>query len=243
MSATLNRLRYNLLDRMKCHPSLYLPFARRFKRAKFDQADRTVSPDTELVIEAFPRSSNTFAVAAFLHAQQREVKLAHHLHAPAQVMAAAKWNVPALVIIRHPEACVLSMMVRNAMFTPAQLFQSYARFHHAIEPFRSSFVLAKFETVTADFGEVIDAVNAKFDASFRRFDHTPDNEESAMKWVRTRQDFIHADDADERERSSSEPSAAKDERKARLLALVDDAGTPRDKALKVYERLAAGADL
>lgn len=236
-------MRYGILDRMKCYPALYLPFARRFKRAKYDQADRTVKPDTELVIEAFPRSGNTFAVGAFLHAQQREVRLAHHLHAPAQIIAAATWKVPAVVIIRNPEDCVLSMMVRNAAFSPGQLLQSYARFYQCIESVRSSFLLSQFETVTHDFGLVLNAVNAKFDTSFNRFDHTPDNEEAARQWIRTRQDFIHVDDADERQRASSEPSAAKDERKEKLRKSLQVAEEARNLALKVYERLSAGADV
>ena len=43
---------------------------------------------TELVIEAFPRSANTFATVAFQLSQPAPVRVAHHLHAPAQVTEA-----------------------------------------------------------------------------------------------------------------------------------------------------------
>ena len=47
-----------------------------------DQKRMLYSKETELVIEGFPRSANTFAVLAFDYAQPDDVKLAHQLHAP-----------------------------------------------------------------------------------------------------------------------------------------------------------------
>ena len=38
----------------------------------------------------FPRSANTFAVVAFQQAQRESVRVAHHLHMPAQVIRAAQ---------------------------------------------------------------------------------------------------------------------------------------------------------
>mgnify|MGYP006403226531 CR=1 FL=1 len=52
-------------------PTLYLPF-RQLRRP-----GTTLTQDTELVIEGFPRSGNTWAEFSFRQAQVRSVKLAH----------------------------------------------------------------------------------------------------------------------------------------------------------------------
>jgi hypothetical protein len=56
-----------------------------------------VSRTTEIVIEGYPRSGNTFAVVAFRLAQGREIEIAHHLHAAAQIKRAARLDVPAFI--------------------------------------------------------------------------------------------------------------------------------------------------
>ena len=53
-----------------------------------------VDGGTQMVIEGFPRSGNTFAVFAFRHAQRRDIRVAHHLHAPAQVIRAVGGECP-----------------------------------------------------------------------------------------------------------------------------------------------------
>src|SRR5215210_9212094 len=72
-----------------------------------------VARTTQFVIEGFPRSGNTFAVVAFEQAQRETFRIAHHLHAPAQVMLAARWRIPALVLVRKPTDAVLSWTIRE----------------------------------------------------------------------------------------------------------------------------------
>src|SRR5205814_3293356 len=63
-----------------------------------------IRDETEVVIEGFPRSGNTFAVAAFHYAQRpRDVKIAHHAHVPAQLLSAVRLGLPAVVLVRDPE--------------------------------------------------------------------------------------------------------------------------------------------
>ena len=81
-------VRWRAWQRWAGHPS-YLQLARRRK------GRAVVGPDTELVIEGFPRTANTFAVFAFQTAQARPVRVAHHLHAPIQVTVAARRPPPA----------------------------------------------------------------------------------------------------------------------------------------------------
>jgi hypothetical protein len=141
---------------------------------------------TELVIEAYPRSANTFSAFAFQLAQPRPVRLAHHLHAPAQIIAAARRGVPVLVPVRDPRECTISVTIRSPHVSLAQALDAYRRFHEAILPHRDSCHVAPFEDVTRDFGRVIEALNTKFGTSFTPFRHTQENVERVYALIEER---------------------------------------------------------
>lgn len=153
------------------HPTLYRVF--RLFRPK--QGAVMVNKSTEIVIEGYPRSGNTFAVAAFTLAQGRRVRVAHHLHAPAQIMLAARWRIPAVVLVRRPEDAVVSRVIRNRSLSVSRALAEYVGFYRAVLPLRDHFVLAPFEQVVSDFGSVIAEVNRKFGTHFVPFTHTEDN--------------------------------------------------------------------
>lgn len=169
------------------YPSVLLPFA----RLLFNTSDATgqhitgrdlvrksvVRKDTEIVIEGAHRSANTFAVAAFKLAQTRPVKMAYRLHAPAQVLAAVRMDVPALVLIRDPQETVLSFVVHQSAnnLTIEQALRTWISFYETVLPYRDRFVLGPFDEVVTDFGTVIQQVNRFFGTSFDDFAHTEDN--------------------------------------------------------------------
>jgi hypothetical protein len=180
---SLRRLVYSTRAVVSVHPSLYLPFARR-KYAKVE--DRVVVRDTELVIEGFQRSGNTFAVFAFEIAQGRDVKMAHHLHAAAQIVAAARMEIPIVVLVRDPEDAVLSQMVREPGISARQALANWIRFYEHVLPCRDRVIIAGFDQVTSDFGGVIRAVNQRFDTGFAEFEHTDVNVERCFDLIERR---------------------------------------------------------
>src|SRR5919109_1963117 len=168
----LRRTQYELRTLASHYPSIYLRFARRAHAAG---PGKVLGPETELVIEGFTRSASTFAVVAFQLAQAQPVRVARHLHAPAHVIAAARQGVPILVCVRAPQPTVLSQVIREPHVSLGQSLRSLARFYERIRPYRSRLVIATFEQVTTDFGEVINAINARFGTGFSLFEHTQDN--------------------------------------------------------------------
>jgi hypothetical protein len=161
-------------------PVIYLPFARR----KYPgPSPNVIAADTELVIDGYTRCASTFAVYAFQMAQPRSVRLAHHLHAPAQLIAAARAGVPALVLIRAPEGAVSSQVVREPGVSLADGLWSYARFYETLAPFRSSFVVADFDEVTGDFGAVTRRLNEQAGTSYAEFDHTEANVRACLDLI------------------------------------------------------------
>ena len=75
---------------------------------------------TRLVIDGFTRSAVTFATVAFQMAQRSPVRVAHTLHGPGHLIAAARRRVPTLVTIREPEETVLSAIIREPYVTLGQ---------------------------------------------------------------------------------------------------------------------------
>lgn len=137
--------------------------------------DLLTSSKTRLVIEGFPRSGNTFTVFAFRYAQPRDVHVAHHLHAPAQIMRASRLGIPALVLIREPVEAVLSLMLRDPRFSADSALRYYVSFYETVARYRDGYVLGSFEEVVQDYGTVIERVNSKFGTDFRPFEHTEEN--------------------------------------------------------------------
>lgn len=186
---------------------------------------RAVGKETDLVIEGFPRSANSFAVVAFRHAQRKggkKVRLANNLHVPAQVVRAAGWRIPALVLIRNPKDAVASYRIRDGI--PLAL-EYYVSFYEALEPYRDDFILGRFEEVTGDFGAVIKQINTRFGTDFLPFHHTTHN---------VRRTFARIDESYERsfeggstiEEAVSRPSAAREETKRRVREELESWKTP-----------------
>src|SRR5262245_21620321 len=158
-STALCRARYSGRVWLSSVPSLYLPFA----RLKYGRVpNRLVERDTELVIEGFQRSGNTFAVFAFEMAQDRPIKSAHHLHASAQVTRAVRLGVPVLLLVRDPRDAIVSHVIREPCANMPAALRAWTHFYEAALPLRDRIFVADFSRVSTDFGAVIRDFNEKF---------------------------------------------------------------------------------
>ncbi|MCK5719985.1 MAG: hypothetical protein KAH84_08595, partial [Thiomargarita sp.] len=157
----LDSIRYECHSILGTYPKVYFPLLSFLSNRKRNQ--RRILNDTELVLEAFPRSANTFAVYAFQMNQAKPIKIAHHLHVPAQIIAGVQQSIPTLVIVRQPENSVYSTIIRRNIrrgttISAKQVLRSWIRFYESLIPYQSGFVVATFEQVTTDFGLVIERV-------------------------------------------------------------------------------------
>jgi hypothetical protein len=177
------RARHLLRTRVSETPAVYLPFARR----KYPgPSPEVIGGDTEFVIDGYTRSASTFAVYAFQLAQPVPVRLAHHLHAPAQLIEAARRGIPALAVIRAPEGAVLSQLIREPGVAMRDALLSYARFYESLRRYRHAFAVADFEEVTKDFGGVTRRVNERFGTGFAEFEPTDANVRQCMDLIKLR---------------------------------------------------------
>jgi hypothetical protein len=231
----LSRLLYEIKTLVAMHPSVAIPVARMRGHGE------VVARDTEIVIEGFPRTGTSFAVAAFRRSQRRPVKVAHHVHAPAQVMAAVRLRIPALVLIRAPEDSILSVVLRNPRIDVGRAMTGYQRFYRPLLRMRNRFVGATFEDVISHFGEVIGRVNDHYGTDFVPFHHTEESAASVLAEIE--EDYLTRVAPGERfERIVPRPSDRRRELKEELRDRYRDpalAGRRRRIGL-LYERFLSG---
>jgi hypothetical protein len=161
------------------YPSLFLPLMRR--RRSHD--GHVIDDSTEIMIEGAPRSGNTFAVAAFEHAQGRPVSIARHLHGAGHVIEGIRRGVPILVVCRDPRDSITSQVIRHPETTLQQALRQWITFHEPLLEHIDQFVVGSFEEVTTDFGAVIARVNERFGTPFTTFEHTEENVASVFARV------------------------------------------------------------
>ncbi len=229
-------LAYRVRYLLNAHPAVYMPIAR---ARHGDRPDYLVRRDTELVIEGAARSGNTFAVLAFVSAQKRPVRTAHHTHAPAQVLTAARWGIPTLVLVRPPlDSALAHMALRGVPAGPA--LTAWIRFHRSILPVRDAFVVASFAEVTGDFGVAVARVNERFGTRFGVFEHSPENEAAVFAAIERRNRELRARRKEsERDLILARPTAERSALKDRLREQLDAPGLEglRAEARALYTRV------
>ncbi|MBD2185864.1 hypothetical protein H6S82_24365 [Planktothrix sp. FACHB-1355] len=190
LEKNLFQQKFEVRSFLSLHPKLFFPLVKLAGK----NPSQAVGKHTELVIEGFPRSANSFSIGAFQSAQPRRIALASHLHAPAQIIRAAHLNIPTLVLIRKPVDAVVSLrcleLETNYLSTsrnPAldipleKYFSNWISFYTRIMPYRDRYVVGLFDEVTHDFGSIIEKINYRFGTNFTIFYHTKQNVDKVHK--------------------------------------------------------------
>ncbi|OFV84496.1 MAG: hypothetical protein A2W26_12055 [Acidobacteria bacterium RBG_16_64_8] len=99
-------------------------------------------------------------------AQLGPIRVAHHTHAPGQVLWAAAHGIPSILLIRRPIDAVVSYILREPYLPPRQALSDWIGFYTTLKVEKKHLVLATFEEVTADFGQVVARLNAFYGVRF-----------------------------------------------------------------------------
>jgi hypothetical protein len=175
------QLKKTLRNKLAIYPRIFIPAYRIL--APKSKSSLLVSKDTEIVIEGFPRSGNTYAVAAFRHAQKKKVKTAHHLHVEAQILEGVRLGLPVVVLIRKPLDAIQSLKIRQPELSLDAAFRQYIRFYSITRGVLQHVLLAKFEDVIENYGKIIERVNHKFCTHFDLFEPTTANVASVVREI------------------------------------------------------------
>jgi len=181
---TLLKLKFELRSFCSLYPQLFFPLRSLLGKGK----KQAVQENTQLVIEGFPRSANSFSVAAIQSVQPKPLVIASHLHAAAQVIRAADLSIPTLVLIRQPAEAIISLKsleleisYRCNIDYPGwgasvkSYLNAWVNFYLQILPYNKNYVIGLFDEVTNDFGTIIEQINQHFYTNFNIFRHTEEN--------------------------------------------------------------------
>jgi hypothetical protein len=175
--------RFELVSIIRQHPFLFFPLIKVNNRVRGWDWPAFVEQDTELVLEGYFRTGNTFAVRAFNISQQKPRKIAHHTHAIATLVVAANRNLPTLVLLRKPVDTVISAVQKAPGTTLAQHLKWYVRYYESVNSLCAHFCIASFDELTLDFGQVIQKLNRRFKMDLTPFDHSQENVQKVFDWI------------------------------------------------------------
>jgi hypothetical protein len=144
-----------------------------------------VHPDTDLVIEGYPRSANSYSVAAMEVSNGPGLDLAHHLHSRVSVQQAVEFGVPTLLLVRRPEDAGVSWM-QKAGLRAQTVLEEYVRFYEPLVPIAPRVVVARFETIIGDFGSVVERLNAFYGLTLKPYVGSAAEEDEVARIVRDR---------------------------------------------------------
>lgn len=205
----MRRYLYIVFSRLGFYPWLFFPYT----RLRSKKRGVPVTRHTELVIEGYQRSGNNFAVIAFQLAQQEPVNIAHHLHAPAQIIRAAQRGIPTMLLIRHPIDVACSQVIRSPHIGIERSLKNYILFYEKIFKYQNAYVVALFDDIISDLSTLITRINHRFSTIFELFDPSKEN----ISWVFSHIDWLNAEREKGVAASLSRPSIEKQLRKRELL--------------------------
>ncbi len=216
--------------------------------------------NTQLVVDGYPRSANSFAEAAFLYSQDFDLRMANHSHSAAQILRASERGVPCVVLLRQPEDAVASMMIMlatdddNPEFVTSDLaldaaqadmhLRDYAAFYEPIEKHSQAFVTAEFSQVFKRFDELVEIVNRKYALHLS----VPENDDDFAEGVAITRDEISQARVGLTPNYSAglgeEQIAARKALNSKLIADIKERNSPALQAAQaVYRRMKAKAEL
>ncbi len=241
------QLRDNIHIFLAQYPELYIPYThwRDSFSIRGNYGGRLLSHDTDIIIDGFPRSANSFAVSALTLAQHNKIKIAHHRHDPAQIIAAVKKNLPVLVLIRHPKDATVSLIIRNYSFdyTYASIkgvLKQYLQYYQKIIPYKDKIILANFETVTNNFNLVISQINKRFKTDYQNFIHNQENVDRCFYRIEEKTIKSHEQKKIiDIETAISRPSKVRNDLKEKLLNDFDLSENKKiyEQSYAIYESL------
>lgn len=215
-------------------------FAWRWKKLEHPTLHRrVVRQNDHAVIEGYPRSANTFATYAFMAAQGPSVRVGNHFHSPAQFLLAARYGVPAMLVIRAPEDAALSFMIFDPSMSAAEALRRYIGFHRPLLKISGEMVVAPFDEVTSNFDQSIERLNDKFGTTFRAFGHTEERAQALLQRIDKERDIRAAEHptllggAHQKSTPSAEKKKIQEVRRQELRA--PDLARLRSEATELFE--------
>jgi hypothetical protein len=172
------------------HDPLFLPILLRLTPLG---TSRQITDGTELVIEGFPRSGNTYTVFALQDAAQHQLKLSSHVHHPSQVKLAVERGVPTILVVREPIAALSSYLTYGQHARPTHVLREYYSYHQELIPYADRVLVLTFEEIVSDMSAIIERINCRFAMVLPPFDQSAENVNHLFEEIARQHQLVHPD--------------------------------------------------
>jgi hypothetical protein len=129
----------------------------------FKKSYCVISDDTDIVVEGYPRSANTYVSALLIVQNGDRIKIGRHIHGSAQLLKGIKQSIPSLLLIRNPVDAISSLIMRAPYLPPRLLLNNYISFHTQLLDWVDELIIIDFYDATNNMDKVIEYINAKYE--------------------------------------------------------------------------------
>lgn len=141
---------------------------------------------TDLTIEGFPRSANSYLVVAVQEANP-DLVLAHHMHTVGAIRLSVRIGVPTVVVIRHPREAILSLLRYYPDVRATHCWRAYAEYHEALFSMEGKICWVSFEQIVAGTDAVFRKIGAALGVPLRTIGSVGGNESTVFRRI----DYLH----------------------------------------------------
>jgi len=121
-----------------------------------------INQNTDIIVEGFPRSGNSFLVFYLKKISKNKINIASHTHHPAHVMKGYKEKKTIIIVIREPIDAVVSLFIFYKKKIKFELLiDEYISFYNRIFKYKDEFIILNFETIIKNPKKVINIINSK----------------------------------------------------------------------------------
>lgn len=190
---------------------------------------------TELVLEGYPRSGNTFAWDMINILCDGKLRMSHHVHEYKNVAIGQSKGAPVVILIRNPMDAILSFSIYSDNPIPFCARQ-YFDFYEGVLKYNDGFCFVAFDQVINDFNGVIRKINAETGVSIPEADNLEAVAKEARARAKARSVKTHGEKALQR---VGTPTAEREEMKYLKRSEVRDHLAERPDINDVYQRVMA----
>lgn len=142
---------------------IFLPVFRKFKK----RYPKITEIDTDICIEGYPRSGNSYFVSAFLH-WNPGLNVSHHTHLAGSIKYAIQRGLPTIILIRRPEDVITSVLVWDGLLSTGLALASYIRFYGTLWKHRKNYLVFTFDDVIKSPDICVQRINQRFNSQFHQ---------------------------------------------------------------------------
>jgi hypothetical protein len=150
-------------------------------------------PETDLVIDGFPGSANSWVANAIRRAVERPVRIESHFHYTVQLRRAVAYGVPAVVLLREPRAACDSLKSKEPHTWDVLIVLHWLHYYRWVARHQSTLIVVRFEDAIRDVDGLRRSVPAvghlcarmlRGDALSRRASKTRAHLDRSRPWTR-----------------------------------------------------------